>query len=80
MSNATPSGSPATAGCTPAVDPADLEAHIAKVKAAWRGHERAMTWEQKIAAIERMRERSAQLARAREKIIPNHEGSARPTR
>ncbi len=74
MSNAMPSP-PAIAGCTPAVDPADLEAHIAKVKAAWREHERAMTWEQKIAAIERMRERSAQLARAREKIIPNHEAS-----
>ena len=71
MSNAMPSP-PAIAGCTPAVDPADLEAHIAKVKAAWRNHERAMTWEQKIAAIERMRGRSAQLARAREKIIPNH--------
>ena len=75
MSNALPSPT-AIAGCTPAVDPADLEAHIAKVKAAWRGHERAMTWEQKIAAIERMRERSAQLARAREKIIPNLDGNA----
>ena len=84
MSNAMPEEAlhnpPAIAGCTPAVDPADLEAHVAKVKAAWRGHERAMTWEQKIAAIERMRERSAQLARVREKIIPNREGSARPTR
>ena len=79
MSNAMPSP-PAIAGCTPAVDPADLEAHVAKVKAAWRGHERAMTWEQKIAAIERMRERSAQLARAREKIIPNPKASARPAR
>ena len=79
MSNAMPSP-PGIAGCTPAVDPADLEAHIAKVKAAWRNHERAMTWEQKIAAIERMRERSAQLARAREKIIPNHQGSAPLTR
>lgn len=84
MSNAMPEEAlhnpPAIAGCTPAVDPADLEAHVAKVKAAWRGHERAMTWEQKIAAIERMRERSAQLARAREKIIPNPKASARPAR
>ena len=54
------------AGCTTAVDPAELEAHIVKVKAAWRSHERDMTWEQKIEAIERMWERSAQLARARE--------------
>ena len=80
MSNAMPEEAlynrPAIAGCTPAVDPADLEAHIARVKAAWREHERAMTWEQKIAAIERMRERSTQLARAREKIIPHREGSA----
>ena len=75
MSNAMPSP-PASTGCTTAVDPAELEAHIAKVKAAWRNHERAMTWEEKIAAIERMRERSAQLARAREKITPNHERSA----
>ena len=61
MSNAMPEEAlhnpPAIAGCTPAVDPADLEAHVAKVKAAWRGHERAMTWEQKIAAIESGRQR-----------------------
>ena len=43
----------------------DVEAHIAKVKAAWREHERAMTWEQKIEAIERMRERDQQIARVR---------------
>ena len=50
---------------TTTINPADLAAHVAKVKAGWRAHERAMTWEQKIAAIERMRERSAQLERAR---------------
>ena len=43
----------------------DVEAHIAKVKASWREHERAMTWEQKIEAIERMCERDQQLARVR---------------
>ena len=79
MSSASPS-SPDLAGCTTVVDPADLEAHIAKVKAAWRNHERSMTWEQKIAAIERMRERSAQLARAREKIAPVVDWGARPAR
>ena len=47
----------------------DMEAHVVKVKAAWRQHERTMTWEQKIQAIERMRERDAQLARAREKVM-----------
>ena len=55
-------------GCTTVVSAADVQAHVAKVKAAWREHERAMTWEQKIAAIERMRERDAQLLRARNKI------------
>ena len=37
------------------------KAHVAKVNAAWRERERAMTWEQKISAIERMQERNAQL-------------------
>ena len=50
---------------TATINQSDLAAHVAKVKAAWHEHERAMTWEQKIAAIERMRERSAQLERAR---------------
>lgn len=53
---------------TTTINQADLAAHVAKVKAAWREQERAMTWEQKIAAIERMRERSAQLERARERL------------
>ena len=57
---------------TTAVSPADLEAHIVKVKAAWRADEQAMTWEQKIAAIERMWERSAQLARSRNSNPPSH--------
>lgn len=63
MSNALPS--PQKVSAKTVVDPAELEAHIVKVKAAWRAHERSMTWEQKVASIERMWERSAQLARAR---------------
>ena len=55
-------------GVAKTVNPADLAAHVAKVKAAWREHERGMTWEQKIAVMERMRERSAQLDRARWKM------------
>ena len=51
---------------TTVVNAADMEAHVAKVKAAWRQHERTMTWEQKIEVIERMRERNAPLAQARE--------------
>lgn len=42
-----------------------LARYVASVKAAWRRHARAMTWEQKIAAIERMRERQAAIRRAR---------------
>ncbi len=68
MSNALPSLP--SIGSTPSINPAELEAHIVKVKAAWRAHEKAMTWEEKIAAIERMWERSAQLARARELHTP----------
>ena len=54
---------------TLAVNVADVEAHIAKVKAAWRQHEQAKTWEQKILAIERMRERDAHLTRARQQNV-----------
>jgi hypothetical protein len=42
-----------------------LERYVASAKAAWRRHARAMTWEQKITAIERMRERQAAIRRAR---------------
>ena len=51
------------------VNVADVEAHIAKVKAAWRQHEQGKTWEQKILVIERMRERDAHLARARQQTV-----------
>ncbi len=64
MSNATLE-SVAVQRATCVVNATDVQAHVAKVKAAWRQHERAMTWEQKILAIERMRERDAQLVRAR---------------
>ena len=48
------------------LDPARLPEHVAAAKAAWRKHARALTWEQKVAAIERMRERAALLRAARE--------------
>ena len=48
------------------LDPARLSQHVAEAKAAWRKHARALTWEQKVAAIERMREREALLKSARE--------------
>ena len=48
------------------LDPARLWEHVAEVKAAWRRHAQALTWEQKVAAIERMRGRAALLRAARE--------------
>ena len=48
------------------LDPAFFEEHVARAKAAWRKHAQSLTWEEKIAAIERMRERDMALKRARE--------------
>ena len=67
MSNDSPDSKP-DRSARQFVDYADMQAHVAKVKAAWREHQMAMTWEQKIKSIERMRERDAQLRRARELI------------
>lgn len=41
-------------------------ASVARAKAAWRKHAASLTWEEKVAAIERMRERDAVLRRERE--------------
>jgi len=49
------------------LDPARLPEHVAEAKSAWRKHAQALTWEQKVAAIERMRERAALLKAARER-------------
>lgn len=43
-----------------------LARHVAAAKAAWRRHANAITWEQKIAAIVRMRERDAAIRRVRD--------------
>jgi hypothetical protein len=45
-----------------------LLAYVERVKASWRETERHKTWEEKITAIERMREREQQLKRARESV------------
>jgi hypothetical protein len=42
---------------------ASLIAYVERVKASWRETERHKTWEEKISAIERMREREQQLKR-----------------
>ena len=48
------------------LDPARLREHVAEAKSAWRKHAQALTWEQKVAAIERMRERTAILKAVRD--------------
>ena len=48
------------------LDPAFFEQHVAQAKAAWRKRAQSKTWEEKIAAIERMWERDAELKKARE--------------
>ena len=48
------------------LDPALFEAHVVRAKAAWRRHAQSLSWEEKIAAIERMWQRDAALKAARE--------------
>lgn len=52
------------------LDPAFLERYVADAKAAWRRHAQALAWEQKVAAIVRMREREAALKAARAAGVP----------
>ena len=59
------------------LDPARLEQYVAEVKAAWHKHAQALTWEEKVAAIERMRERQALLKAARE-FVPRPAAAATP--
>jgi hypothetical protein len=44
----------------------ELEAYVRSLKAQWRTRAQSKTWEEKVAAIERMRERDAAIRRARE--------------
>ena len=48
--------------------PDELEAFVIRRKQAWRELAHAMSWEEKVAAIERMWERDKSLKIAREKI------------
>jgi hypothetical protein len=50
------------------LDPKDFEAFVARRKLAWRTQALAMSWEEKIAAIERMWERDKALKAAREAL------------
>ena len=62
MSDATPEP---TEGSLPIVADA---ANVAQAKSAWRKHAASLSWEEKVAAIERMRERDAILRREREAL------------
>ena len=62
MNDATPEP---TAGDLPIAADA---ASVARAKAAWRKHAASLTWEEKVASIERMRERDAVLRREREAL------------
>jgi hypothetical protein len=48
------------------IDPQALAEHVAKVKAAWRAHAQQMSWEEKVASIERMWERERLIKESRE--------------
>jgi hypothetical protein len=50
------------------LSPEAFEAFVARRKLAWRTHAAQMTWEEKIAAIERMWARDKSLKVAREAI------------
>lgn len=49
--------------------PEDFEAFVARRKQAWRTQAKQLSWEEKVAAIERMWERDKALKAAREAII-----------
>lgn len=42
---------------------------VIAAKAAWRKHAQSLTWEEKVAAIEKMRARDAELRKVRERNI-----------
>ena len=48
---------------------------VVTVKAAWRKHAHSLTWEEKVAAIERMWEREAELKKVCEQNIASKKGA-----
>ena len=48
--------------------------HVVVAKAAWRKHAQSLTWEEKVAAIERMWVRDAELKKIRESNIVSKKG------
>ena len=57
--------------------PEEFEAFVARRKQAWRQQAIQMTWEEKIAAIERMWARDQSLKIARASIAANKSGDER---
>ena len=49
--------------------PEDFEAFVARRKQAWRAQAQQLSWEEKVAAIERMWDRDKALKAAREAIM-----------
>ncbi len=64
-------------GAAPDPTGSDVLAVVA-MKAAWRTHAASLTWEEKVAAIERMRERDAVLKREREAERAQQAARSRP--
>jgi hypothetical protein len=56
------------------LDPVFMENYIASTKAAWRAHAQQMTWEEKIASIEKMwaRDRALKASRESTMLKPSH--------
>ena len=57
--------------------PENFEAFVARRKQAWRQQAMQMTWEEKIAAIERMWARELSLKIARESLAADKSGDER---
>ena len=50
--------------------------HVVLAKAAWRKHAQSLTWEEKVAAIERMWARDAELKKVREQLMDKKEDAS----
>ena len=48
---------------------------VVTAKAAWRKHAQSLAWEEKVAAIERMRVRDAELKKGREQNFVSRKGN-----
>ena len=51
--------------------------YVVKVKAAWREHAQSLTWEEKVASIERMWVRDKELKKIRERNIATRTEAAK---